>query len=98
MPERTPYLHGANTPFHKEVRNQPERRGRTVPNAPSHAPMSWVGGTPGGTGTTWENGRIAADRPGLGTGRAARAPARGAYRVCATSRAGGTRPGSGRPG
>ncbi|GAA4999437.1 hypothetical protein GCM10023257_49000 [Streptomyces hyderabadensis] len=38
MPEPTPNLHGANTALHKEVRNQPERRGRTVRNAPSTHP------------------------------------------------------------
>ncbi|BDH08019.1 hypothetical protein HEK131_52460 [Streptomyces seoulensis] len=27
MPERTPNLHTANTAFHEEVRNRPERRG-----------------------------------------------------------------------
>ncbi|GAA2584041.1 hypothetical protein GCM10010304_28140 [Streptomyces roseoviolaceus] len=35
MPEPTPNLYGANTGFHKEVRNQPERRGRAPTNAPS---------------------------------------------------------------
>jgi hypothetical protein len=35
MPEPTPNLHAANTAFHKEVRNQPGRRGRTLTNAPS---------------------------------------------------------------
>ncbi|GGV80068.1 hypothetical protein GCM10010228_51040 [Streptomyces massasporeus] len=35
MPEPTPNLYAANTAFHKEVRNQPEHRGRTPTNAPS---------------------------------------------------------------
>ncbi|BCL22786.1 hypothetical protein GCM10017668_46290 [Streptomyces tuirus] len=35
MPDPTPNLHAANTAFHKEVRNQPELRGRTPTNAPS---------------------------------------------------------------
>ncbi len=43
MPERTPNLHGANTCFHKEVRNQPERGGRAIANAPPPVLLSWVG-------------------------------------------------------
>ncbi|GAA2551834.1 hypothetical protein GCM10010398_44110 [Streptomyces fimbriatus] len=37
MPEPTPYLHAANTPFHKEARNQPVHRGRAVVDAPCAA-------------------------------------------------------------
>ncbi|GAA2446336.1 hypothetical protein GCM10010421_42350 [Streptomyces glaucus] len=41
MPEPTPNLYAANTGFHQEVRNRPERRGRTQRNAPpSHADVS----------------------------------------------------------
>ncbi|GGZ94699.1 hypothetical protein GCM10010389_37100 [Streptomyces echinoruber] len=38
MPERTPYLHAANTAFHEEVRNRPESGRRT----PSHAPLAYT--------------------------------------------------------
>ncbi|GHI05233.1 hypothetical protein Scel_35540 [Streptomyces cellostaticus] len=80
MPERTPYLHAANTPFHKEVRNQPEHRGRTMPNAPPAPPVSCVGGIPDGPLATWENGRIAADRQGRDMGCTTGAHTRGACR------------------
>ncbi len=34
MPEPTPYLHAANTAFHKAVGNRPSQQGRATPNAP----------------------------------------------------------------
>src|SRR5689334_16102789 len=62
MPERTPNLHAPNTPFHKEVRNQPERWGRAESNAPSRTTPTGRDVRSTETGITWENGRIAAAR------------------------------------
>ncbi|GEJ98055.1 hypothetical protein TNCT1_03320 [Streptomyces sp. 1-11] len=80
MPERTPNLHGANTSFHKEVRNQPERRGRAAANAPPPPPVSWAGAVSPTPAITWENGRIATALTAPGNGAGGGARPRGACR------------------
>ncbi|GAA0651733.1 hypothetical protein GCM10009535_32490 [Streptomyces thermocarboxydovorans] len=110
MPEPTPYLYAANTPLHKEVRNQPERRGRTVVNAPcavldASGQKHVVPAVP-----SRDDLRERPDRYGPGAGRdPADAPVRGRLRGArgargwpgldgATSPAGDTPPGTGRRG
>src|SRR5689334_3401703 len=99
MPEPTPNLHAANPAFHKEVRNKPERRGRTTANAPPHnCPQ------PGRRHGYHIRGDLR-ERPendGSATAHAppflGGAPGATAVKVCAISPGGGTRPGSDRPG
>ncbi|GHD54568.1 hypothetical protein GCM10010335_69090 [Streptomyces galbus] len=85
MPERTPYLYAANTDFHKEVRNQPRRRGRTRSNAPSARRATSGRRTPGTRrgheGDLRERPETTgcgagADRSGTGSGRFAAGPGR----------------------